>query len=254
MRQILVSIITLVFCGSVIVGQTLDDPLITDRPDATESAFTIPQGSFQIETGIIYESTGFDEAGVSFEDQSLHFATTLLRYGMWNNVEIRFGTMYSTSTSKVGNVETDVSGINRILLSAKFHVHEEKGILPEASLLANVRFPTGDFGNETRYALFVAASHTLSDMFGLGYNIGTAKEEGDWEFVYTLALGAGISDKVGVFAEVFGNFTNENHWFDAGLTYLINNDLQLDASFGYGLDTHFPDWFINGGVSIRIPG
>ena len=133
-----------------ILAQTLDDPLITDRPDATESAFTIPQGSFQIETGIIYESTKFDENAMSIEDNTLHLATTLIRYGMWNNVELRFGTMYSTSTLKIGEAESDVSGLNRILLSAKFHVLEEKGILPEASILANVRFPTGDFGNETK--------------------------------------------------------------------------------------------------------
>ena len=252
MNKVLAFCILIAINAQLLLAQTLDDPLITDRPDATESAFTIPQGSFQIETGVIYESTKFYENAVSIEDNSLHLATTLIRYGMWNNVELRFGTMYSTSTLKIGEAESTVSGINRILLSAKFHVLEEKGILPEASLLANVRFPTADFGNETRYALFIAASHTLSDMFGLGYNIGAAKE-GDWEFVYTLALGAGLSDKVGVFAEVFGNFTQENHWLDAGLTYLVNNHLQLDASFGYGLDTHYPDWFINGGVSVRIP-
>lgn len=253
MKRFLIFCFVIVLVTEFMMAQTLDDPLITDRPDATESAFTIPQGSFQIETGVIYESTKFDDNAGSIEDNSLHIATTLIRYGMWNNVELRFGTKYTISTSKVGAGESELSGINRILLSAKFHVMEEKGALPEAAMLANVRFPTGDFGNETRYALFIAASHTLSDMFGLGYNIGTAKEGGDWQFVYTLALGAGLSNKAGVFAEVFGNFTAENHWLDAGLTYLINNDLQLDASFGYGLDTHFPDWFINSGVSVRMP-
>jgi hypothetical protein len=256
-KALLTLCLVIILASESIISQTLDDPLITDRPDATESAFTVPMGSFQIETGIVYEST---ELGNNYQDKfsSLNIATTLLRYGLWNNIELRFGTMYTILTDEFGmpgNEETQTfSGINRILLSAKFHVHGEKGILPEASLIANVRFPTGDFGNENRYALFLAASHTLSDVFGLGYNIGTAKEEGDWMFIYSLALGAGVSNKVGVFAEVFGNFTQENQWFDTGLTYLINNDLQLDASVGFGLDTHFPDWFVNGGVSIRIPG
>ena len=67
-------------------------PLITDRPDQTESAVTVPKKSLQIETGAVYE---FDRIG-STEIRSLHFAKTLFRYGVTDCLELRLDTEHST--------------------------------------------------------------------------------------------------------------------------------------------------------------
>jgi hypothetical protein len=44
------------FLLSVFISQLSAQELVTDRPDQTESAVTVPLNSLQIETGFVYES------------------------------------------------------------------------------------------------------------------------------------------------------------------------------------------------------
>ena len=70
----------------------------------------------------------------------------------------------------------------------------------------------------------------------LGYNyFGDAK--GD--LTYSLALGMGINSKVGIYIEPYGELSNMEKFvtnIDTGFTYLANNNLQLDFSFGTGIN------------------
>ena len=52
------------------------DNLVTDRPDQTESALTVPKNHLQIETGAAYENNGDD----NFREN--HLLTTLPYYVM----------------------------------------------------------------------------------------------------------------------------------------------------------------------------
>ena len=56
----------------------------------------------------------------------------------------------------------------------------------------------------------------------------------------------------GVFFEVFGDESsnNSNLNFDSGITYLIDNDKQLDLSIGRGLNNDM--FYISAGFSIDI--
>lgn len=41
--------------------------------------------------------------------------------------------------------------------------------------------------------------------------------------------------------------------FDGGFTYLLRDDLQVDASAGVGLSDDADDWFVGLGLSLRFP-
>lgn len=73
----------ILFCGILYAQQenTTTDPMVTDRPGATESPLTVPKGSLQIETGGFY--TSFEEEGLKSETYG--YNTTLLRYGILDN-------------------------------------------------------------------------------------------------------------------------------------------------------------------------
>jgi hypothetical protein len=63
----------------------------------------------------------------------------------------------------------------------------------------------------------------------------------------------GITKKLGTFLETYGEVVDFNDWisnFDAGLTYLIKENMQLDFSFGLGLNHKMN--FFSMGYSMNI--
>jgi len=254
------ALVFLLFINSILFSQTLSYPLITDRPDLTESSSIVPKGSLQIETGMVYESDEFTTDGVSTSVKSFNLATTLLRYGLTNLFELRLGSEYLMEKMKIKTQKETLKGINGLDLGTKIFLFNEKDYIPESSIIINVNFPVGnDAFNENKIlpSMLFAMSHTLSEKIGLGYNLG-----GEWtdpeqlNYLYSIAVGIGLTERLSGFIETFGAFSKDvpsSIALDAGLTFLLNPTLQLDTSIGYSLTEENPDWFINAGFSWRIP-
>ncbi|MBV7270133.1 transporter [Winogradskyella luteola] len=233
-------------------------PLVTDRPDATEASSTVGKGILQFETGGLYES--FEENNIRFENYT--FNTMLIRYGILDNVELRLGWDFVEGVTKVNGNKLDnvTSGLSPLLLGMKIDIAEEKGCMPEIALIGHV-FPvfsaSADYRPEyTGVDFRLSLSHTLSEKSSLGYNIGAewGNDSPEATAIYTLAYGYSISDKFGMYAELYGDFPEDNsanHYWDAGMTYLVSNDLQLDAYVGTSI-TEGQDLLLGMGVSYRI--
>jgi hypothetical protein len=76
------------------------------------------------------------------------------------------------------------------------------------------------------------------------------------DYIYTLTLGADVSEKMGLYIETFGSFSKPEYpqsSFDCGITYNLLNNLQLDASGGCALNEATADLYISAGVSFRLP-
>ncbi len=234
--------------------------LITDRPDQTESSITVPKKTLQIETGFVFENFKNDQV----EFQNLGLGTTLLRYGVWENFELRLGRYYQQSRvkSEYFNVDSIQSGMGPILAGFKVYVVEEKGFRPEISILADLTLnKVGKLDYRPTYTystIKISASHTLSNFFSLGYNLGFASdgENANGLFVYSLVVGISITDRFGGFAEIYGTSAEGNRpntRADAGFTYLIRENLQVDVSGGMGLGSDVDFYFISCGITWRIP-
>lgn len=115
------------------------EPLITDRPDQTESPNAMPKGFLQVETGAYYES--FKDNNIKTEDFT--FNTTLVRYGLLDNLELRLGWDFVEGKTKVnGNALANVSsGFNPLLLGVKTSIAKENGYFPEIGLLGHIYLP-----------------------------------------------------------------------------------------------------------------
>ena len=236
------------------------DAMITDRPDQTESSVLVPKRFLQVETGAFYESLELNNTKI----KTTVFNTTLLRYGLLDNLELRVG--FSSSEVKQefqGNSLNNVaSGFSPLAIGVKIGVAQEKGILPEIAFLNHVNFPflaSQDFKTKSTGIDFrFSFAHTLSEKSSLGYNMGMAWD-GDIttaNYVYTIAYGYSISDKVGAFIEIYGDLPEDshfNHFWDTGLTYLINDTIQLDVSGGTGLSKNTQDLYVSAGISFRLP-
>ncbi|GAK88364.1 hypothetical protein JCM19297_2877 [Nonlabens ulvanivorans] len=260
MKKVLLFINLLII--AVTTAQTSDnnqDALITDRPDVTESPFTVGKGNFQIETG----ATFIDNSENGLKITETVYNTTLLRYGLSSNFELRLGWDFLNANTKDGSQELfDVTGFNPLLIGAKIEITDENGWIPQIGLLTHLKLPftaVSEFKPEnTGMELIFAFNHTLTDRSGLGYNLGTRTgSDGSLEYIYSVSYGYSITDKIGVYGELYGYFPEEGkstHLWDTGITYLVNNNFQLDATFGTGFqDSNTQqDLLFSLGLSYRI--
>lgn len=234
------------------------EALVTDRPDATESSSTVGKGALQIETGGLYES--FVENSVKSENYT--YNTTLIRYGILDNLELRLGWDFVEGITKInGNKLNNVaSGLSPLLLGVKIDIAEEKDGVPEIAFIGHI-FPifsaSADFRPENTAVDFrFSLSHTLSEKSSLGYNIGAewGNDSPEAAAIYTISYGYSLSDKFGFYLELYGDLPEDNsanHYWDAGLTYLASNDLQFDIYAGTSI-TEGQDLLLGLGLSYRI--
>lgn len=249
-----------VFCMMILKAQQPVPELVTDRPDQTESSSVVPKKTLQLETGFVYS---LDEDALT-KDISIVYLTNLLRYGLFDNLELRLGGLYSSheTLSKETDITQSRQGFGPLYTGFKVQITREAGLLPEIAFLAGLALPFT--ANEelrpsnTAGGMRFSFSHALTERFSLGYNLG-AEWDGDSPapaYYYSVAVGFGISGKAGAYMEFFGLMPEEEphtHLFDAGFTYLIRPNLQLDASGGIGLQEEAMDYFLGFGFSWRLP-
>jgi hypothetical protein len=257
-------LISLFLVSSLVVlsqNDTEDVPdIITDRPDQTESAAVVPFNMLQIETGFVYEKDETDLA----EYTNTAFNSTLLRYGLFKSTELRIGMEYleETVNFKPSGPKSLVNGFSPLYTGLKIKITEEEGWIPEMALLGSLTWPaTANKDLKPSYvapALRMAFAHTLSENLSLGYNLG-AEWNGEMPnagYYYSVALGIGLTSQLGAFVESYGTMYEEfkpEHKADAGLTWMLNKNFQLDVSGGIGLSDISPDYFVSFGLSYRIP-
>lgn len=231
-------------------------PLITDRPDATESSETVGKGVFQLEAGYTF---------ASLERTDVHsVGEFLLRLGVLHeNVELRLG---FNSYSLVRG-DFDANGLQNFGIGAKIRLLSGGGVgnlRPTIAVLVATTLPTGNEAIEARTArpeARLAAAWDLSDRVSLGTNIiWSSVKEDDLDERHdvlglTLAMGYGLSDRWGAYLEYFGAYPpgerDSENYLNGGVTYLINNDLQLDGRVGYGLNGRDDDFFVGFGTAVR---
>ncbi|HSN87869.1 MAG TPA: transporter, partial [Thermoanaerobaculia bacterium] len=238
----------------------LDDPLITDRPDFTESTDTVPLGHFQLEGG--FTSTRVDD------EDSRSLGELLLRVGLSDRLEARIG---AGSHTRIDGPGGDVSGYEDPSLGVKIRLSPETEMLPPlrptVALILATSVPVGDdelTSDEWVPEAKLGFSWALTERFGLATNLNWAYPPGGGgggddrfhQFSGSLSGALSFTDRIGGYLEYFG-FTEEEeggpgtHYLNTGVTYLISNDLQLDLRYGRGLNDPDPDDFVGIGASVR---
>jgi hypothetical protein len=231
------------------------EPIITDRPDQTESTAIVPKGYFQGEHGFAVNLNDF------YNEFSI--ASTLLRYGINPNFELRF-----EIDPKLIDAIENIAGFNPVAFGLKTRLMENDFL--DLSIITHIEF--AQLSSQLFQPPFTAlktrltVAHNLSDIWSIGYNAGI-----EWTginpapiYIYTFTSGLAIGDRCGVFAEVFGDISTHDdlpgeikydqgdHNFDAGFTCRVSNNLQLDISAGSNLPLSNNDYFISTGFAYRF--
>ncbi|HJO39162.1 MAG: transporter [Vicinamibacterales bacterium] len=244
-------------CGVMLAGtgiagaQTSD--LVTDRPDSTESATVVGRGLVQVETGYLFAST--DDVG------GYEVPGTLVRVGLGGRTELRLG--HGGVVGSEGR-----HGWSDSTLGIKVNLIEQAdGWRPELAVLGGLSLPTGETGfssDGVDPSFLVVFAHEVSERVSVGYNLGAAWESSpeqadrDAAVVYSLAVGIGLTERLGTFVELFGDQPAREQIdaglsLDGGFTVLLTPLVQLDVFVGTGLHGSVDDVFVGTGLSFRLP-
>lgn len=249
----------------------IDQPLITDRPDFTESTDAVPAGHLQIEAGytFTYDREGPDRA----RDHAA--PELLLRIGVVENFEIRIGwDGYSWSDNRAEekrgggrrvNVDDWTQGASDMSLGFKYKFFEQDGWVPHFGVIGEISIPSGSgdvSSSDVDPAIILLWAYDVTDSFSVAGNVGFAYPNGvdTGRFFQTSASLAGavaLTDRLGTYLEYYGFYPNaENedaaHYVNGGFTYLINNNVQIDWRIGAGLNNEAADFFTGVGVAVRF--
>jgi hypothetical protein len=221
----------------------------TDRPDQTESSALTPVNYFQAEIGLLSE--------FNRETQNHYLPTALLKYGINENFELRL----ITETSLINHNSTYNFGFSPLSFGLKLKLTEESKFVPKISLIAHLG--TAKWGSRNLHTPFISPSFrftiqkSIGEKTNFGTNLGMEWDgiSGEQRYLYTVTLSRSIGDNLGAYVESFGYFNS--NWdpellIDGGLTYLVNNDFQIDLSCGSGVYQSELNFYGSIGFSFRI--
>jgi hypothetical protein len=249
------NLLLLLFLISALASFSQQGPIITDRPDQTEASSTIPAGYLQVETGMTFMQEGISSIR---ELHSNALPNTLFRVGVWKYFELRAVVQPTLVKEFVNDIEVS-RDFQMDDLQAGFKVQfcEAKGARPEIGFLSHVVFPTGSESTTNTFGVInkLAFTHPVNNKHTIAYNIGyDYLGVGSGNLFYSLAWGISLSDKIGLYVEPYGFVNNLETWLsnaDAGMTYLLSDNVQLDYSFGVGLNNVMN--YHSLGISFRLP-
>lgn len=241
-----------------------EDSIATDRPDFVESSDVVGAGRVQIETGFASERSRADGAR-----SRVSVTPTLLRLGFNEVLEVRVetdGLTRSTVTDTSGTQRT--RGTSDAALGLKWHMQDGDDATgkPGMAWLLHVDIDSGSAayrGQGLRPSLRAVAEWELPHGFSVGVMPGLAMDRNDdgKRFVAGIAavtVGKEWSPTWKTFVELSGQqlASKENGGsvvtFDAGVTHLVTDSLQIDFSIARGLTAESPDFQWGVGISIRF--
>lgn len=247
---------SVVFAGLVLLSFVEDAAaeefeLVTDRPDFTESASTVPAMHVQTEIGAVV----MGEADLL----TLDLPNVLLRSGLADNFEVRFG-LPSASLAWPEDGDLDV-GYGSIDLGAKYvFIPGETfaaGIIPSVSVPieqteVDAQGLTG--GANLAWAWDVSATVSVGGNFVVeAARIGALAGDIEVRYAVSVAAGFAVTDRFGLFIESTNFIAHKDDyapWADGGATFLVTRHVQLDAYAGTKLDGPVNDWFAGAGASV----
>jgi hypothetical protein len=226
--------------------------MTTDRPDTTESPFTVDAGRVQVETNVFaFARSRPDDDGVVTDSYELVNANA--RIGITRDTEIGFvWQAYGIARSRHADPALSFrdEGIGGLDVRGKVNLWGNDAFArPGDTALALLPFltlPTDDDNGispeDVEGGLLVPFAVNLPRGFGLGINAGVLRLKDDdasgyhTDYVATAALSYEWSDALGTYYEVATQFGEADIVvLGTGATYALGPNVQLDVGVNVGL-------------------
>jgi hypothetical protein len=243
------------------VPDSLMREMITDRPDTTESPYTVDAGHWQLEMSFFDYSI---DRTKGIRTEAWGFGLVNLKAGLWNHADLQLIFDTHTSQKSTGpDIAERASGFSDVMLRFKQNIWRDDGGTTALALMPYVKIPTGKgtSNGEWEGGLIIPLSITLSERVSLGLMVeADLVHDSDtgvhrWEWLQSATLGIGLTEKMGMYVElvcIAGQKSDFRALFDAGLTFNVTDNLIFDAGVRLGLNGAAEDLGVFTGVSIRF--
>lgn len=240
----------------------------TDRPDLTESPYTVEQGRTQVEIEAVSHGR---ERQNGVEATSTGFGGLLIKQGLHPRVDLQFGTSQVFRTTDftfdpvlqpASRDFSDNTGLGDVVVRLKWNLWGNDGGKTAFALMPYVDLPTsGDSpGDVVEGGLIAPLAIEGPAGFGLG-----VMGEVDWfeveserwtEWLTTATAGRDIVGGLAGFVEFAATFRvpDEGEWlglFNSGVTFAVTPNIQLDGGVRLGVTDPAPDYEAFLGLSFR---
>jgi hypothetical protein len=235
--------------------------LTTDRPDTTESAFTLDAGHVQLEMS--FAEFTRDRPSHGGRTDHLVIAPLNVRLGLLNSTEVQL--MFDPYIRERVNGGDDAGGVGDLTLRIKQNLWGNDGGATALAVMPFIGFPSGH--HEVRRGaleggLIVPFAAELPGEFSLGLMAeldilhDSAADEHVAELVHTITVGRTLAGALGGYAEYVGVeplslAAPYRASASFGLTYGLSPDVQLDAGVVVGLNEAAEDLTLFAGMAIR---
>lgn len=248
--------------GNVVFGEVISGEgdqakprasIQSDRPDLTDSPFTLDKGVMQLEIGWTYREHG---NGSSIDSHQA--PETLFRLGLETDWELRLGWGGYSFVDDMDDVASDIS------VGLKWHWSDQTKDSPAQGLLMGLSLPTGTgTDNDVDPSLVYAWSWEIDKTSSISGNIGISGPRdmvtGDRfsQGLFSISCSNALNDNTNWFIEYYTNFPaaedqDAEHVVQTGFSYLVNNDLSFDFIVGAGLNNQADDFLVGVGLSYRF--
>jgi len=235
----------------------------TDRPDVTESPYTVDAGHLQLELEVLsYTQDRNDERRL----ESVGLVGFNVKMGLLPSLDLQAGTAgarIESAAEAVGADETS-SGLTDLEIRLKWNLWGNDAGGTAMALMPFVRLPTGSLevtGGATEGGLIVPFAVALPAEVGLGLMLEADRlQDADasghhTEWLMTATLGREVTGPLGAFVEFTSGLRPRGvgDWvgtIDAGLTYGLTN-VQLDAGVLLGVSEEADGATFFTGISFR---
>lgn len=242
-----------------------EQPICPDRPSKSTGPCTVPQGKWQIETGLV-DWTRDSSDGVRTD--AVAWGNTAIKYGIGGNADLELWlTPLETLSVHGSGLHEHHSSFGDTLVRVKFAITKD-GAPVQVALDPFVKIPTANhhLGNgKVEGGLLVPVAVPLGKSpFTLSLDPEAdflADGDGNGRHLATqqvVNLGWQANPKLSVSAEIWAMWnwdpagTGKQASGDAAIGYLVNRDVQLDAGANFGLDRQTPKVELYAGVSVRF--
>ena len=253
MKNLRPIVILIILAVPVLLKAQYSETISTDRPGQAIGTTGVGKSVVQVQTGL---NTNWININDNYKSRTL-LSNTVVRFGLLEWLELNGAFNWQDDKVEMGAESTNVSGVSSTEIGTRMNILGNKGAVPaigfQASLLLKAQ--SADYKRDKLGSKFmVTTGNSINDWLSVATNLGITWDGNgnDPQSLYVLNFGFAITDKIGAIAEVYGSFNEFDANYDAGISYLVSNNVLLDLTAGWQGDSDVSNWFIDAGISFRL--